>query len=106
MAGANPRPPYAAPLPGKGWQLALWVQPGAKKNEILGEYQGLLRVKVAAPAVENKANRALEEFLAAKLGLRAGKASVISGGASRNKRLLLEVEEEPCWAGLNKSPER
>ena len=92
-----PLPPYAAEAKGEGWYLAVRVQPGAKKSEYTGVAEGRLRIRLAAPAVENKANKALISFIAQTLGLRSAKVRLISGETSRQKRLLIVSEEEPDW---------
>ncbi len=56
-----------------------------------------LKVRLQAPAVDNKANAALTTFVAKVLGLRPGQVSLESGHASRQKNLLLHTEEEPDW---------
>ncbi len=80
-----------------GWYLALVVQPGAKKSEITGIVEQRLRVRLSAPAVENKANKALLAFIAKKLGLRLSKVRLISGETSRQKRIFVECDQEPNW---------
>ena len=56
-------PPFAAKAEGDGWFLAVRVQPGAKKSEYVGVADNRLRIRLAAPAVENKANKALSHLL-------------------------------------------
>ena len=90
-------PPFAAKAEGEGWFLAVRVQPGAKKSEYVGVADNRLRIRLAAPAVENKANKALIAFIAQTLGLRSAKVRLISGETSRLKRVLISSEEEPDW---------
>jgi uncharacterized protein YggU (UPF0235/DUF167 family) len=59
-----------------------------------------LRVRLTAPAVDNKANEALVAFVAGRLGLRSSRVRLASGSAGRAKRLFLDVEEEPDWSLL------
>jgi hypothetical protein len=66
-------------------RLALRIVPNAKRDEVLGEYGEAVKVKVAAPAVEGKANEALLEFLAEKLGIHRRDIALISGEKSRDK---------------------
>jgi len=80
--------------------LLVRVQPGAKKSEFAGVREGRLRIRLAAPAVENKANRALTVFVAEALGLRATKVTLLSGETGRQKRLLVQTAEEPDWDRL------
>lgn len=83
-----------------GWTLAVWVQPGAKKNDVAGEYQGCLKVRLAAPAVDNKANKALVKYIAGLLSLKANQIELTAGMTSRRKTLTLSASIEPDWNGL------
>jgi uncharacterized protein (TIGR00251 family) len=73
----------------EGALLALRVAPGAKKNRIMGEHDGRLRVRLQAPPVEGKANKALLRFLARELGLRKNQVRLRRGERSRDKIVLL-----------------
>lgn len=86
-----------------GWRLAVWVQPGAKKSEFAGEYQSCLKIRLAAPAVDNKANKALVRFVAGELGLKANEVVLVSGQTSRKKTLTLFASKEPDWERLQPS---
>ena len=46
------------------YRLMVWVQPGAKKDQVAQLYQDRLKVRINAPPVDNKANKALIKFLA------------------------------------------
>ena len=61
------------------------VQPRASKNEILGEWQGALRVRLAAPPVDDRANEALQRLLAERLKLPMSAVTLLRGGRSRTK---------------------
>lgn len=63
------------------------VQPRASKNEIAGEMAGALKVRLQAPAVEDRANEALIEFLAGLLKMPKSAVRILSGDRSRTKRL-------------------
>jgi len=63
------------------------VQPRASKNEIGGEMGGALKVRLRAPAVEDRANEALVEFLAELLKTSRSAVSILSGERSRVKRI-------------------
>lgn len=78
----------------------VWVQPGAKQSCTAGEYQGCLKLRVAAPAVDNKANSALTKFVAKTLGCKASAVQVESGRSSRKKALRIEHTDEPAWQQL------
>jgi len=63
------------------------VQPRASKDEIAGEMGGALKVRLRAPAVENRANEALVEFLAQLLKRPRSAVRLLSGERSRTKRI-------------------
>jgi len=63
------------------------VQPRASKDEIAGEMGGALRVRLRAPAVEDRANEALVEFLAQLLKTPRSAVRILGGERSRTKRL-------------------
>ena len=63
------------------------VQPRASKDEIAGETGGALKVRLRAPAVEDRANEALVEFLAQLLKTPRSAVRILSGERSRTKRL-------------------
>lgn len=67
--------------------LTLHIQPGAKKTEVAGLYGDALKVRLAAPPVDGKANAALIEFIADRLGLAKSKVILKSGQTSRRKTL-------------------
>jgi len=63
------------------------VQPRASKEEIAGEMGGALKVRLRAPAVEDRANEALVEFLAQLLKTPRAAVRILSGERSRTKRI-------------------
>ena len=65
--------------------LILHVQPNAKRTEIAGLHGGHLKVRVAAPAVEDKANDLLVGFLADKFDLPGGRVIIRRGSHGRTK---------------------
>ena len=65
----------------------LRVQPRASKDEIAGEMGGALKVRLQAPAVEDRANEALVEFLAQLLKTSRTAVRILSGERSRTKRI-------------------
>ena len=94
-------PPVFIRQAGSGdWRIRVHVQPGAKRDELAGLFQESLKVRLTAPAVDNKANGALVNFLANLLGLRRSQVSLASGQTSRNKSLRVLAETEPDWSKL------
>ena len=67
--------------------LTVRVQPRASKDEITGVMEGTLKVRLCAPAVENRANEALIEFLAGLLKTAKSAVRIQSGERSRTKRV-------------------
>jgi len=67
--------------------FAVRVQTRASKDEIAGEMGGALKVRLRAPAVEDRANEALVEFLADLLKTSRSAVSILSGERSRVKRI-------------------
>jgi uncharacterized protein len=63
------------------------VQPGARKDEIAGEWDGALKLRLRAPAVEDRANEALIEYLAQTLNTPRAAVRILSGERSRTKRI-------------------
>jgi uncharacterized protein (TIGR00251 family) len=73
-----------------GIRLNLRVSPGAKRTSIEGAYaEGAIRLKVAAPPVDGKANAEVERFLASLLGIPRSDVAVVRGASSRDKTVLV-----------------
>lgn len=84
----------------KGWLLNVWVQPGAKADEVVGLKDGSLKLRLSAPAVDNKANEALIGFVAKRLDLPRRHVTLAGGATGRRKRLRIVAEDEPAWDKL------
>jgi hypothetical protein len=69
--------------------LTLHIQPGAKKTEFAGLHGDALKIRLAAPPVDGKANEALIRFIAETLGLTKSNVDLKSGQTSRRK--VLEI---------------
>jgi uncharacterized protein (TIGR00251 family) len=67
--------------------ISVRVQPRASKDEIAGLMDGALKIRLRAPAVENRANDALIEFLADLLKTAKSAVRIQSGAQSRSKRV-------------------
>ena len=76
--------PHAA-----GVVLPVRAQPGARRNEIRGEQEGMLKVCVTQVAEKGKANKALVEVLAKSLRLRRSQIELLSGETASHKRFLV-----------------
>jgi hypothetical protein len=72
-----------------GVSFAVRAQPGARRTEIAGEWQGGLRIRLAAPASEGLANVTLRRWLAERLNVPVAAVRIAHGQRSRSK--LVEV---------------
>jgi uncharacterized protein (TIGR00251 family) len=70
--------------------LAVRVQPRAKRDEIVGERDGRMLVRVAAPPVDGKANAGVCALIAKRAGVPKSAVSVVRGASSRDKVLRVE----------------
>jgi hypothetical protein len=78
---------------GDGVVLMLHVQPGAKRSEVAGIHgEGVaarLKIRLAAPPVEGKANAELLRFLAAAFGVPQRAVLLLRGDSSRQKTVQI-----------------
>ncbi|MFC6645358.1 DUF167 domain-containing protein [Granulicella cerasi] len=70
--------------------LALKVQPGAKRNAVLGQHGDAIRIALTAPPVDGKANDALFGFLAEALAINRRSIALVSGATARQKLVRVE----------------
>ncbi len=71
----------------EGVVLSVHARPGAKKSTVAGLFDGRLKIALAAPPVDGKANAALCAFLAETLGTAKSSVRLVSGETSREKRV-------------------
>ena len=74
-----------------GVLLPVQGQPGARRNAIVGEHAGRLKVAVTQVAEKGKATQAIRELLAASLGLPPSRITLIQGDSQPRKLFLLEA---------------
>ena len=74
----------------KGVILKIKAVPNSSKNEICGLLDDALKVKIKAPAVENKANEELVKFISKLLKVPKSSVSLKSGATSKIKTLYIE----------------
>ena len=67
--------------------LSVHVQPGASSSGIAGLHGGALKLRLAAPPVDGKANAALIDFIAELLDTPRSRVELVSGAASRRKSI-------------------
>ncbi len=72
--------------PGGVLTLAVHAQPGAKRTEVAGLHGDAIKIRVAAPALEERANDALIEFLAMRFRVVRRSVALVAGARSREKR--------------------
>jgi uncharacterized protein (TIGR00251 family) len=70
--------------------LAIRVQPRAKRTEVAGERGGAVVIRVSAPPVEGKANEAVEKLIADKLGVPKSAVAIVRGDSSRDKLVRID----------------
>jgi uncharacterized protein (TIGR00251 family) len=76
--------------------ISIHAQPGARHTEVAGLHGDALKIRVAAPALEDRANAALVDFIAAKLGVAKRDVSLVSGAKSRVKRFEIRAACDPA----------
>lgn len=70
---------------GEGVGFAVKAQPGSKRNAIVGEHAGALKVAVCAAPEKGKANQAIQEVLADAFGVRRADVVLLQGSTSPRK---------------------
>jgi uncharacterized protein (TIGR00251 family) len=80
--------------------LQVRVQPGASRDEIVGVINGALKIRLRAPAVENRANEALVEFLGHLLKTPKSAVRILGGERSRLKRIEIRGVTKQQVLGL------
>ena len=79
----------------------LHIQPGAKRTECAGMHGEALKIRLAAPPVDGKANDALISFIAKTLGVPKSRVELVSGETSRAKRVRIDgVDAEAARRAL------
>ena len=78
--------------------LTLHVQPGASRTEYAGLHGDAHKIRLAAPAVEGRANEALVDFLARAFGVRKSDVAIVSGASARRKIVRVSgAAKPPPW---------
>lgn len=73
-------------------KLAIHAVPGARRTEPAGAHDGNLRVRLAAPPVDGKANAALVGWAARAFGLPKSRVTLLHGASGRHKLLALRFD--------------
>ncbi len=80
----EPLPAWLGGAPG-AWRIRVAAQPGAPRSGVVGEHDGCLKLRVAAPPVDGRANEAIAEFLARRLGVPRRAVRLVAGASARRK---------------------
>ena len=87
-----------------GVRISCWIQPRASRTKIAGLHGQALKIALAAPPVDGKANAALVEFLADTLDIPKSSIEIVMGLSSRGKTVLVRgASSEGLVAKLCKS---
>ncbi|HEU4448531.1 MAG TPA: DUF167 domain-containing protein [Gaiellaceae bacterium] len=76
-------------------RVEVTVSAGAARSELVGRHGAGWKARVAAPPERGRANRALEELVAAAVGVRRDEVAVVAGHASRRKVVEVRSLEAP-----------
>lgn len=68
----------------------VYVQPGAKRTEIVGFYGDALKIRLASPPIDGRANDALLNFVAQLFDVPQRQVELIRGGKSRHKSVTIK----------------
>ncbi len=71
--------------------IQVQIQPRASRSEFAGITNDLLRVRITAPPIDNKANLHLIEFLATQFGIAKSRVQLLRGRKTRNKLLRVRA---------------
>lgn len=85
-------------------ELTLHVQAGAKRTEVAGVHGDALKVRLAAAAIEGKANEELVRFLADAFGVPRRRVTIVRGETSRTKAIRIDApvqRPDRGWSGLS-----
>lgn len=61
------------------------VQPRASRTEVAGEHAGAVKLRIASPPVDGKANEECRRFLARLVGVSASAVEIVTGDSSKDK---------------------
>jgi hypothetical protein len=81
--------------------LEVHAQPGAKRTEVAGIHGGCLKIRIAAPAIEGRANEALIAFLAQSFGVPRRNVTLLRGESGRAKTVRIaapKARPDRDWA--------
>jgi uncharacterized protein (TIGR00251 family) len=81
-------------MTGESALLRIRVQPRAKRDEVVGERDGAIVIRLKAPPVDGKANAALTAFIAKAAGVPRSRVEIVKGATAREKVVRVEGASE------------
>jgi len=78
-----------------GVTVAVRVQPGARRSEVVDATGEQLRIRIAAPPVDGKANAEVRRFVAELFGVRASAVTLVRGERHRDKVVRITGVDVP-----------
>jgi hypothetical protein len=84
-------------------ELLVYVVPNASRSEIVGWHGDALKVRIAAPPVDGKANKELVRYLAKELGVSKADIEIVSGHMNKKKRLRMPLSNDELFLRLKLS---
>jgi uncharacterized protein (TIGR00251 family) len=87
-------------------RIAIRVHPRSHRTELAGYRDGILQVRVTAPATEGKANKAVCRLLAKELGVPPSNVTIVHGERSRTKMINVVGLDQPSAEGRLSKPTR
>lgn len=94
---------YLAREENSAMDLLISVIPNASRTEIVGWKGDALKIRVAAPPVDGKANKELVQYLAKNLGVAKTEIEIVSGHMNKRKRLRLPLSSDELFERLKLS---
>jgi uncharacterized protein (TIGR00251 family) len=86
--------------------IAVHVQPQARCTEVAGLHGDSLKIRLAAPPLDNRANEALVAFVAERFGVARRDVTLLAGEKSREKRLEIRASSVDPETALAQKPAR
>jgi uncharacterized protein (TIGR00251 family) len=81
--------------------LDVRLQPRARKDEIVGERDGRIVIRVTAPPVDGRANDALTRLIAKRAGVAPSRVTIVRGHSARDKTIRVDgVDDQTLRAAL------
>ncbi len=82
-------------ITGNDIKVKVKIVPGSSKNKIIGAYNNALKISIAAPPVEGKANKKCIAYLAKYFDVAKSKIEIISGQSGKNKLIkIYDISQE------------